>query len=167
MEKHARLTSFVSLIVYVFLNFYFISLVIEMNGFSEELKDLHNLLDNFSHRKLVLIISVVTTVITMISLLVQYIIGKFLLIIFASNVKSHLFYALIPKILIMIINIIFIGIWQIHNSWFYLFTALMGSIVILLFFHYKKENWKASILFAASFIIDALFSLGKSIFSLL
>lgn len=149
------------------INFYFISLTIEINGFSEQLKDLDELLDNISHEKIVLIISIVTTVITMISLLVQYIIGKFLLIIFVSNVKSHLFYALIPKILIMIINIVFIGVWQIHNSWLYMFTALMGSIVILLFFQYKKENWKASILFAAAFIIDALISLGKEIFSLI
>lgn len=167
MEKHTRLTSFISLIVYVLLNYYFVSFAIQINGVSEELNGLHKLLDNISHENIIMTIAIITTITTTISLLIQYIIGKFLLILFVSNIKGHLFYVLIPKIFIMIINMIFIGVGQVHDSWLYMSTALIGSIIILLFFQYKKENWKASILFALAFIMDALFSLGKEIFSLL
>lgn|SRR5690606_14344237 len=138
-----------------------------INELTETLNDLYNDLKKtfeVSYSKMILIVSVVTTVITTISFLVQYIIAKFLLIIFSPNIKSNMFYALIPKTLIIIINIIFMKIGDIYIYWFYLLTSVIGSIMVLLFFQYKKENWKASILFAAPFITDALFSFGKEVF---
>jgi hypothetical protein len=167
VEKRPRLTSLISLILFVFVNYYFVTFAIDINGYIIELEELEALLEDISYENMILTIAIITTVITTISLLVQYIIGKFLLIIFIPEVKSKLFYALIPKILIMIINIIFMGILHIHSSWLYMFTALLGAVLIMFFFQYKKENWKASILFAAPFTIDALFSLGKELFTLL
>ena len=167
MEKHPKLISLISFIIYVFLNYYFVSFSVanQISGFSGELIDLNKLLDDISHENLVLIIAIITTILTTISLFIQYIIGKFLLVLFTSNVHGHLFYALFPKIFITVINIICMGLWQIHNLWFYMSTALIGSVLILLFFQYKKGNWKASFLFAAPFIVDPLISLGKAIFS--
>ncbi len=120
-----------------------------------------------SYETMLNLIVVITTILTTISLLVQYLIAKFLLMIFAPEVKSHLFYALIPKIIIMFINVICMGILQIHSLWLYIFTALIGAVLILFFFQYKKANWKASILFATPFIMDALISLGKEIVAVL
>ncbi|MGX4669382.1 hypothetical protein JNUCC74_09225 [Cerasibacillus sp. JNUCC 74] len=161
------LLSFFLLSVYVLLNYYFIFLVADnqINLLSQDLEDLKYVLDNISHKNLVLIVTIISTFTTTLGLLVQYLIGKFLLVIFASNVQSHLFHALIPKVFIMIINLIFMGVLEIHNTWLYLLTALIGSILILFFFQYKKQNWKASLLFSSAFIIDALFSLCKTIFS--
>lgn len=162
------LLSFLLLSVYVLLNYYFISLIADnqISLLSKDLEDLKYMLDNISHENLVLLVTIFSTFTTTLGLLVQFIIGKFLLVIFASNVQSHLFDALIPKVIIMVINLTFMVILDIHSTWFYLSTALIGSILILLFFQYKKQNWKASLLFSSAFIIDALFSLVKTIFSI-
>lgn len=167
MEQRPRITSLISLVIFIFANYYFVTFAIELNGYISKLDDLKALLEDISYETMMNLIAVITTTLTTISLLVQYLIGKFLLMIFAPEVKSKLFYALIPKILIMFINVICMGILQINNLLLYMLTALIGSVLILLFFQYKKENWKASILFAALFIIDALTSLGKEIFSIL
>ncbi|MBW4854128.1 hypothetical protein MH138_01360 [Bacillus safensis] len=167
MEQRPRITSLISLVIFIFANYYFVTFAIELNGYISKLDDLKALLEDISYETMLNLIVVITTTLTTISLLVQYLIGKFLLMIFAPEVKSKLFYALIPKILIMFINVICMGILQINNLWLYMFTALIGAVLILLFFQYKKENWKASILFAAPFIIDALISLGKEIVSIL
>ncbi|AMM90673.1 membrane protein [Bacillus pumilus] len=167
MEQRPRITSLISLIIFIFANYYFVTFAIELNGYISILDDLKALLEDISYETMLNLIVVITTTLTTISLLVQYLIGKFLLMIFAPEVKSKLFYALIPKILIMFINVICMGILQINNLLLYMLTALIGSVLILLFFQYKKENWKASILFATPFIIDALISLGKEIFSIL
>ncbi|MED1747254.1 MULTISPECIES: hypothetical protein [Bacillus] len=163
MEQRPRITSLISLVIFILANYYFVTFAIELNGYISKLGDLRALLEDISYDTMLNLIVVITTTLTTISLLVQYLIGKFLLMIFAPEVKSHLFYALIPKILIMFVNVICMGILQVHSLWMYIFTALIGSILILIFFQYKKANWKASILFAAPFIIDALISLGKEI----
>lgn len=169
MEKHAKLISFISFIGYSILNYYFVSFSVtnQIKGISGEINDLNKLLEDISHENLVLIITIITVIATTAFLLMQYIIGKFLLFLFASDVQSHLFYVLIPKIFITVINIFFMRIWQINNSWLYIFTSLLGAIAVLLFFQHIKENWKASMLFAAALIFDPLLSLGKEIFSLL
>ncbi|MGX9290255.1 hypothetical protein ACSLGF_03335 [Bacillus sp. A015] len=167
MEQRPRITSLISLVIFILANYYFVTFAIELNGYISKLDDLKALLEDISYETMLNLIVVITTTLTTISLLVQYLIGKFLLMIFAPEVKSHLFYALIPKILIMFINVICMGILQVHSLWLYIFTALIGSILILIFFQYKKANWKASILFAAPFIIDALISLGKEIVAVL
>ncbi len=165
--KHTKLISFFIFIVYVLLNYYFVSFSVadQLSESTGKLNDLKYLLEDISYKNLLLIITIITTIITTFSLLIQYIIGKFLLVIFAPDVHCHLFYALIPKTIIIVINIIFVGILQIHNSWLYMFTAFIGSIAVLLFFQYKNKSWKASMLFAAAFIIDPIFSLSKEIFA--
>lgn len=163
MEKRPRLVSLISLIFFVFANYYFVTFAIELNGYIVELDDLRAMLEDISYETMFNLIAVITTVLTTISLLVQYIIGKFLLIIFVPEIKSRLFYALIPKILITFVNIIFMGFLHIHSLWLYMVTALLGTILILIFFQYKNKSWKASILFASPFILDAVFSLVKEI----
>lgn len=168
MAKRGKLIllSIFSFIVYMLLNYYFVSIVADnqISILSQDVEDLKYVLDNISHENFVLIITVISTIITTFGFLIQYLIGKFLLVIFAPDVKSHLFHALIPKVFIVIINLTFIGVFQIYNNWFYLTTALIGAISILLFFQYQKQNWKGSLLFSAAFIIDPLISLGRSIF---
>lgn len=170
MGKPAKLIllSIFLLIAYLLLNYYFVSIVADnqISILSQDIEDLKYVLNDISHENFVLIITVISTLTAIFGLLIQYLIGKFLLVIFASDVKSHLYHALIPKVLILIINLIFIEVFQIHNNGVYLSTALIGSILILLFFQYQKQNWKASLLFSSAFIIDALISLGKSVFSM-
>ncbi|MDF2004119.1 hypothetical protein P2Q02_15855 [Bacillus pumilus] len=167
MEQRPRITSLISLVIFIMANYYFVTFAIELNGYISQLDDLRAMLEDMSYETMLNLIVVITTILTTISLLVQYLIAKFLLIIFAPEVKGHLFYALIPKIIIMFINVICMGILQIQSLWLYLFTALIGAALILFFFQYKKANWKASILFAAPFIIDAFISLGKEIVAVL
>ncbi|MER3124075.1 hypothetical protein ABQG68_01570 [Bacillus pumilus] len=167
MEQRPRITSLISLVIFILANYYFVTFAIELNGYISKLDDLRALLEDMSYETMLNLIVVITTILTTISLLVQYLIAKFLLMLFAPEVKSHLFYALIPKIIIMFINVICMGILQIHSLWLYIFTALIGAVLILFFFQYKKANWKAAILFAAPFMIDALISLGKEIVAVL
>src|SRR5690606_30550316 len=138
MGKHPKLISLISFVLFIFLNFYFITFTIELNGYIVEMDDLKLLLEDISYDTMLNLISVITTVLTTISFLFQYIIGKFLLIIFAPENKSRLFYALIPKVFIMILNIVFMGVLHIQNSWLYMFTALLGAVLILLFFQYQQ-----------------------------
>jgi hypothetical protein len=170
VSERAKLISLsiLTLITYIYLNYYFAFFMIEneITKYSEELSSLRQLLEDVAQENLILILVIITIIITTISLLIQYIIGKFLLMLFTLDVNSHLFHVLIPKIFIMIINLLFIMIWEIYDSWFYLTTALIGSILIMLFFQYNKKNWKASILFSVVFILDPLFSIVKEISNL-
>lgn len=163
-----NLLSLFSLIAFLLLNYYFVSMIADnqISILSRDMEDLKSVLNDISHENFVLIVTIISTITTTFGLLIQYLIGKFLLVIFASEIKSYLFHALIPKIFIVIINLFFIGVYQIHNNWLYLSTALIGSILILFFFQYQKKNWKASLLFSSAFIIDALISLGRLMFSM-
>ncbi|GAA0308565.1 hypothetical protein GGQ92_001151 [Gracilibacillus halotolerans] len=162
MGKYAKLTSAVLFIVYILITFYFTNIsieVFEISGLNEFLKELHAIFDDISNKMLIAILSAIATFIIIISFLVQFIIAKFLLMIFFPNIKSDLSLILAPKIFIAINNILFIQIGEIYNSSFYTFTAFIGSFLILFLFQYNVRNWKASILFATPFIADPLFSL--------
>lgn len=166
MEKHPKLISFFSFILYVVLNYFFVSFATEhqIAGFSDEFAEVKKLLaDGDSLRQ---IITTIAAIVTTVSVLVQYIIGKFLLVVFVPGTKTHLYYALMPKLLVLMVNIIFIGVFNIQNTWLYLSTALIGALLIMFFIQYKRNNWKATILFSLVFLLDSVFSLGKSIYSL-
>nr|WP_277717624.1 hypothetical protein [Priestia flexa]WEZ10400.1 hypothetical protein P5663_21060 [Priestia flexa]WEZ10410.1 hypothetical protein P5663_21005 [Priestia flexa] len=170
MSKRTKLISLsiLSLIAYIYLNYYFTFFTIEnrITKYSEEMSALNQLLKDMTQENLISILVIITIIVTTLSLLVQYLVGIFLLMLFTDKVKSQLFYALIPKIIIMSINVIFIVTWQIYDSWLYLTTALVGSILIMFLFQYKKQNWKASILFSIAFILDPVISIVKEISTL-
>ena len=159
MGKYPKLISIGSFILYIILNYFFVTFASthQIAGLSEEFKEINEMLSNST--SLLEIITILTLITTIIAVLAQYIIGKFLLIIFKPGIKTYLYYALAPKVLI------FIGVFQIYNAWLYQITALIGAFLIILFIQYKKNNWTVALLFSAIFLIDPLYSLGKSLYS--
>lgn len=170
MGKYPKLISFVSFILYVLLNYYFLSFAVSYKivGYLEEFEEIRELRkilsDNINFEEIVTNFSLF---LTLISFLVQYIIAKFLLTIFSPDIKVYLYYALVPKLFITMVNIIFIGLFQIYNLLLYQFTALLGAFLIMFFLKCKKANWTASILFSSIFLLDSLYTFGKSLYSLL
>lgn len=164
MVKKPIVISLFSLLLFIALTYYFISFTVELNTQTLKLDDLLDLLEEVSHDKVLLLITSLITLLTIFSTLIQYLISKFLLIIFSNKVKVRIYYALLPKSLILVLNILFMGLFGITNSWLYVFTAFVGSIFIYLFFQYKKENWKAALIFSSVFLLDSIVSIGKEIF---
>ena len=78
MEQHPRITSLISLVIFILANYYFVTFAIELNGYISKLGDLRALLEDISYDTMLNLIVVITTTLTTISLLVQYLISKFL-----------------------------------------------------------------------------------------
>jgi hypothetical protein len=164
MGKHPKLISFFWLIIYTILTFFFLSLLIKTGGgFDKEIKDLAKLIDRGSPQKILLVISVLTT---LLSTVVAYFIARFLLFFFTTDIKCNMSDILIPKSLVIIVNILFITLLNLYDPRIFMLTAFIGAIGILLLFQLKKKNWLGSIIFSIPFIADALLSLAKTTASL-
>ncbi|MDP7981444.1 hypothetical protein [Bacillus multifaciens] len=164
MGKYPGLISLFWFVIYTMLTCFFVSLFIEVGGkFDEEIKGLSQFIDRVSPKTIILIISVLMT---LLGTVVAYIIAKFLLLFFVTDTKSNMSDMLIPKSLVMIVNILIITLLNLYNPSVFILTSFIGSIGILLLFQAKKKNWKVSIVFSLPFIVDASLSLAKTVASL-
>ncbi|MEC1966744.1 hypothetical protein P9G36_06900 [Bacillus cereus] len=164
MGKYSKLVSLSWLIIYIILTSLFLLLFIENGGkFDEEIKDLSQFIERVSPETILLLISVI---LTLLSTFVSYYIARFLLLFLVTDIKTNMSDMLIPKSLVMVINILIINLFSLYDPEIFIFTSFIGAIGILLLSQVKKKNWKVSIVFSLPFILDATISLTKAIASL-
>lgn len=161
MEKKPKLTALILIIIYIILMFFFIYSYVPIGNLNKAVISLNKILVNLSELQVTILVAVIASLGSLISFLIQYVIAKFLFIIFSFKSKIYIYYALIPKSILMLLNIIFVKFFLINNEWFYTLSAFIASVFILLYFQYKNINWKHSFVFAAPFLIDSIISLSK------
>ena len=157
-----KLTKLTYILFYIIVHYVFIRFFIEIDSVQKKLASIYELFE-LSQKELNLIISIGLVIFTLTYLLIQYLIAKFLVLIFVEKLKPKIEYVFIPKVFITILNIIFISIFSIQTSWFYAFTAFFGAIFILMFTQFKSNTWKFSIIFSIPFLFDAITQLIREI----
>lgn len=162
-EKHF-LKSLLSFFFYILLMFMFIYFYISISGYDNVLKQLKDLFPDFSKNDAILFASVIMSIISIIGFFVQYLISIFLIKVFLRDMKPKIYYALFPKTIILICNIIFVKFFLLNNEILYLISALFSVLLIYIYSLYKQNNWKFSIIFVFPFFVDAFVSFIRYFF---
>lgn len=150
--KH--LTS-ISVILYVLLSLLLLVQLISIGRFDQQLHDLQRLLPGSNVSNLVIGFSFIFT---FLGVLLQYVIGKFLLIIFNYRFKVPLFTVMLPKALVLLISVVLFSLF--HNSWTIvsILISFGGSLLILAILQAITKNIVASFIFTLPFFTDILLS---------
>lgn len=163
MKNKTIVISLLLLIIYALVSTLFIFMYIPVSDFNKYIVSLNKVLTNLSDLQINMLVSVTLSVISIVSFLIQYVIVKFLFTIFSIKEKAYMYFALIPKLIFISLNIIFLLVFSIKEAWIFSFSALIATIFIFIYFYYKNKKIFPSILFVAPFIIDASISLIKMI----
>lgn len=159
MEKYKSIITTAIFILYIIFSGIFIYNFLKY-GMQAEMKDISKLITNISPEILLTIISLIITVI---GLLVEYVIAKFLLLIFVPSIKPNFIYVISPKLIAILLNTILITLFNVDTKVIFLTITLLGSLGIFFIFFSKKKSLMATILFSAPFILDAAIALIKEI----
>lgn len=164
MDKKQFLKSLLSFVFYILLVFIFIYFYISISGYEDVLKQLKTVFPDFSTNDTILFAAVLMSIISIIGFLIQYLISIFLTKVFLKNMKPRMYYALFPKIIILICNIIFVKFFLLNNEILYLISTLFSVLLIFIYSLYKQNDWKFSIVFITPFFVDAFVSFIRYFF---
>lgn len=162
MKNNKIVTAFKALNVFILslITVIYVHLYIDVGNFDNQIDALSNILDKTDPK--VIIIGIVT-VVTIISLLIEYFISKFLMVLFF---EKHLRFltvndAVIPKIITYILNIIMLKTISTNYQQAFSITAILGALLTFILFQRKNKNFLSSLVFALPFILDTLYSAFK------
>lgn len=147
----------------IFITAIFIWLYTKSGALDSELSKLRRITSSLDPK---VIVTIVSTALTIISVLVEYIIAKFLLLIFYKK-RAHtteLSDVLIPKTIVYILNIVILLLLSLNYEKVFSITSIGGAVLTFFLIEHKNKNIPSSLVFSAPFLIDTLYSGFKVFF---
>lgn len=160
MLRNKLAINLMSFLVYSILTFLFAYAILNAGFLEEQLNELKKVFEGETGFNIILFI---ITILSLLAIIVEYMISKFLVFMFFPNIKNIFYLVTIPKIIISILNISIINFFVIDSLVVFHITAFLGSIIIMGFHYHVNKSKSAAIIFSIPFLLDSMLTLLNTI----
>jgi hypothetical protein len=162
MLKNKKFVNSIYMGLFFVLSVVFSMMIFRRSELSSQVNQLKEVLSN--NINVIVLLSVIAGIGISVLFLVEYYIGKLLLYLFFKDVKPDFMPYVLPKILVLSVNLSLLSAFNIYNTIVFSILAVIAGILAMTFHYTKSNKIIASLLFTSPLLLDSLLSLAKVLF---